>query len=62
MKLVAFISADCRTGFPLPVSRGEVDVVQCKSLRASFHHFQDEKRNLAGKVPLIPLYYCKIKS
>lgn len=38
----------------LSVSRGEVDVLQGKNPCATFHRFQDEKRNLAGKVQLIP--------
>lgn len=62
VKLVEFISSDCRTGSPLLVSRGVVDVLQCKSLHAAFHCFQDENCNLSGKVLLIPLHYCKIKS
>lgn len=39
----------------LPAARGEVDVLQGKNPRASFHHFQHGKRGLAGKAPLIPL-------
>lgn len=62
MTLVALILADYRTGSPLPVSRGEVDVLWCKSLCAGFHHSHDKKRSVAGQLPLIPLYDCNIKS
>lgn len=39
----------------MPQSRGKVEVLQGKNPRASFHHFQEGKRDLAGKAPLIPL-------
>lgn len=43
MTLVALILADYRTGSPLPVSRGEVDVLWCKKSVCRFSPLPRQK-------------------